>query len=68
MKIPVSVLILTKDEALDLPACLASVAWSDDIHVFDSYSTDKTVEIARQQSAHVIQHVLPGMPPSAMPR
>ena len=49
----ISVLILTKNEQHDLPACLASVAWSDDIHVFDSHSTDATVEIARAAGAHV---------------
>ena len=33
----ISVLILTKNEEQDLPACLASVAWSEDIHVFDRW-------------------------------
>ena len=42
----VSILILTRNEELDLPGCLASVAWSDDVHVFDSGSTDRTQEIA----------------------
>ena len=42
----VSVLILTKNEQQDLPGCLASVAWCDDVHVFDSFSDDKTIEIA----------------------
>lgn len=42
----ISVLILTKNEQQDLPGCLASVAWSDDIHVYDSMSTDDTVAIA----------------------
>ena len=51
----ISVLILTKNEQLDLPAALASVAWSDDIHVFDSHSTDATVEIARAAGAHVTE-------------
>jgi glycosyltransferase involved in cell wall biosynthesis len=50
---PISVLILTKNEEQDLPACLASVAWSDDIHVFDSHSTDATQEIARDAGARV---------------
>jgi glycosyltransferase involved in cell wall biosynthesis len=50
---PISVLILTKNEEQNLPACLASVAWSDDIHVFDSHSTDATVEIARTAGAQV---------------
>jgi len=49
----ISVLILTRNEELDLPACLASVAWSDDVHVFDSESTDTTAEIARAHGAHV---------------
>jgi glycosyltransferase involved in cell wall biosynthesis len=48
----ISVLILTKNEQQDLPACLASVAWCDDIHVLDSGSTDLTETIARQKSVH----------------
>jgi glycosyltransferase involved in cell wall biosynthesis len=51
----ISVLILTKNEEQDLPGCLASVAWSDDIIVFDSCSGDRTAEIARQSGATVIQ-------------
>ena len=51
----ISVLILTRNEQNDLPGCLASVAWSDDIHVFDSYSTDATVAIARAAGAQVTQ-------------
>jgi glycosyltransferase involved in cell wall biosynthesis len=53
----ISVLILTRNEESDLPGALASVAWSDDIHVFDSHSTDATVEIARAAGAHVTQRV-----------
>lgn len=51
----ISVLILTRNEALDLPGCLASVAWSDDVHVFDSFSTDATPEIAQAARAHLHQ-------------
>lgn len=51
----ISVLILTKNEQQDLPACLASVAWSDDIHVYDSMSTDNTFKIAEQFGATVTQ-------------
>ncbi len=54
---PISVLILTKNEERDLPAALASVAWSDDIHVFDSHSTDATVEMARTAGAKVHSRV-----------
>ncbi len=49
----ISVLVLTKNEQQDLPGCLASVAWSDDIHVYDSASSDRTVEIARSAGATV---------------
>lgn len=55
MSIPVSVLILTKNEEQNLPGCLASLRWSDDIHVYDSFSTDKTIEIAQIANAKVTQ-------------
>jgi glycosyltransferase involved in cell wall biosynthesis len=50
-----SVLILTKNEAQDLPGCLRTISWSDDVHVFDSYSSDETVAVARNAGAHVYQ-------------
>src|SRR5689334_1944728 len=57
MSAPVSVLILTCNEEANLPGCLASVAeLSDDVHVVDSFSTDRTIEIARQYGAAVAQH------------
>lgn len=46
-------MILTRNEALDLPGCLESVAWSDDVHVLDSESTDRTCSIATANGAHV---------------
>ena len=49
----ISVLILTKNEQHDLPGALASVAWSDDIHILDSDSTDATAEIALAAGAHI---------------
>lgn len=52
---PISILILTKNEQQDLPGCLESVAWSDDIHVYDSMSTDETVSIAERFGAKVTQ-------------
>jgi glycosyltransferase involved in cell wall biosynthesis len=48
----ISVLILTKNEEQDLPGCLDSVAWSDDIHVYDSGSSDGTAAIAARAGAH----------------
>ena len=49
----ISILILTKDEERNLPACIESVKWSDDIHVLDSYSTDSTSAIAKAWGAKV---------------
>ncbi len=51
----ISVLILTRDEERDLPGALTSVAWSDDIHVLDSHSTDATIALALAAGAHVAQ-------------
>lgn len=48
-----SVLILTKNEEHDLGACLNSLKPLDDVHVFDSMSTDNTVSIAKSYGAHV---------------
>ena len=56
MSPPVSVLVPTLDEELNLPDCLDSVAWADEVFVVDSYSRDRTVEIARERGAQVVQH------------
>ena len=53
----ISILILTRNEQQDLPACLASIAWSDDIHVLDSFSTDDTVDIAQAAGAQIHQRI-----------
>jgi glycosyltransferase involved in cell wall biosynthesis len=55
----ISVLILTQNEAENLPRCLESVRWSDDIVVLDDGSTDGTIEIARRAGAHVVEHSAP---------
>lgn len=51
----ISILILTKNEERDLPGCLESVSWSDDIHIYDSMSTDETVAIAERFGAKITQ-------------
>jgi glycosyltransferase involved in cell wall biosynthesis len=50
----ISVFILTKNEEQDLPGCLQSVTWSDDVHVLDSGSTDATPVIANRAGAHFV--------------
>ncbi len=52
----VSVVILTKNEELDLARCLNSLKWTDDVHVLDSGSEDRTVEIAFEYNAKVSSH------------
>jgi glycosyltransferase involved in cell wall biosynthesis len=56
----ISVLILTHNEEQDLPGCLDTVAWSDDVHVFDSGSTDRTVTIACDHGATVTTRAFDG--------
>src|SRR3977135_1134203 len=51
----VSVLILTLDEEINLDACLDSLCWCDDIVVFDSFSTDRTLDIAKAHGARIVQ-------------
>jgi glycosyltransferase involved in cell wall biosynthesis len=56
----ISALILTRDEATDLPGCLESLTGCTDIHVFDSESLDDTCRIARMAGAKVIVHPFKG--------
>ena len=49
----ISILVLTLNEENNLPGCLDTVKWSDDIHVLDSYSSDRTIEISKQYGATV---------------
>ncbi len=55
MKVPVSIIIPIKNEAANLPRCLASVAWADEIFVVDSNSVDGSQAIARERGATVVQ-------------
>jgi glycosyltransferase involved in cell wall biosynthesis len=52
----ISVIILTHNEETDLPDCLRSLAWCDDLHVVDSGSTDATVALATTAGARVAVH------------
>lgn len=52
--------VITLNESAHIEACLASVAWADEILVIDSGSTDRTVEIARARGARVIERDWPG--------
>lgn len=56
MTIPISAIVLTKNEEENLPGCLENLTWADEVLVVDSFSTDRTVEIAKRAGARVIQH------------
>lgn len=53
---PVSVVVLTFNEEVNVEACLRSCAWCDDVHVLDSGSTDRTRELAAALGATVHVH------------
>ena len=49
----ISVLVITKNEAANIAACLKTVTWVDEIVIIDSGSTDDTVALARKYTPHV---------------
>jgi len=53
----ISILILTKNEEVNIRDCIQSVAWSDDIWVFDSFSSDATCQIASELSVNLRQRI-----------
>ena len=54
---PVSAIVPTRDEERNIAACLESLDWLDEVIVFDSHSTDRTVEIAHGMGATIVQRV-----------
>ena len=50
-----SILILTKDEEINMRDCMESVSWCDDVVVLDSLSEDATREMAQDMGARVYE-------------
>jgi len=51
-----TIVVPTKNEEANIGACLASASWADEVIVCDSYSADRTCEIAAEHTPNVVQH------------
>ncbi|RMF97435.1 MAG: glycosyltransferase family 2 protein [Candidatus Schekmanbacteria bacterium] len=56
MREKLTALIPCCNEEENIRDCLESVKWADEIFVVDSFSNDRTVEIAKEYTSRVIQH------------
>jgi glycosyltransferase involved in cell wall biosynthesis len=57
MKLPVSAIVITYNEEANIGDCLSSISGlCDEILVVDSFSTDKTLDIARNFTSLIYQH------------
>lgn len=57
-KIPLTVVILTRNEADNITDCINSVSFADEVLVLNNGSTDNTVELAQALGATVIERDL----------
>ena len=53
---PISVVIVTKNEEINIEDALKSVADAKEIVIVDSFSTDKTIELCKKYTGKVYQH------------
>lgn len=57
-KVPVSVVVIVKNEEKRLEECLQSAAWAAEIVIVDDMSTDRTVEIAKKFTQRIVQRAM----------
>ncbi len=55
-----SVVVITLNEEKRIERCLRSVRWADEVVVVDSFSSDRTVELAAKHADRVVQHEYDG--------
>ncbi|WP_413287783.1 glycosyltransferase family 2 protein [Bdellovibrio sp. HCB337] len=63
VKLPISLVVVTLNEEANIERCLKSVPFASDTVVVDSFSTDRTVEIAQKLGANVVQEKWRGFGP-----
>ncbi len=55
-KLPISVVVIAKNEATSIRRCLEALTWCDEVVVIDDHSTDDTAQLAAQYGARVETH------------
>ena len=55
MKLPITVIIAAKNEAVNMENCIRSLAPAGKVYVIDSHSSDETVRITQQSGAETVQ-------------
>jgi hypothetical protein len=60
LTVPVSVVVITKNEEANIERCLSSVRWAAECVVVDAMSHDRTAEIAARLGARVVAREWPG--------
>lgn len=60
MSVHVSTMVFTLNEEINLPACLQSLSWCDDVIVVDSFSSDGTERVSREYGARFVRHAFTG--------
>ena len=63
MKPTLSIIIVAKNEAINIADCIKSATFADEVLVFDSGSTDDTVKLAKASGAKVFSVDWPGYGP-----
>ena len=60
MRVPISVVVITKNEEQNIERCLESVQWAAEAVVVDAHSADQTREKAMSLGARVVERDWPG--------
>ncbi|MGZ3745130.1 MAG: glycosyltransferase family 2 protein [Pseudobdellovibrionaceae bacterium] len=62
-KLPISLVVVTLNEEANIERCLRSVSFASEILVVDSFSSDRTLDIAQKMGAKVLQEKWRGYGP-----